>query len=353
MNPDFWSGKTVFLTGHTGFKGSWLSLWLQQLGASVHGFSLHPSTEPALYEVANVAQGMTSTVADVRNLVALQAAIKKCRPDIVFHLAAQAIVRRSYDDPVDTLSTNIMGTVNVLESARSVDSVRAMVNVTSDKCYENREWQKGYVESDPMGGHDPYSVSKGCSELVTSAYRKSFFAESSVSVASARAGNVIGGGDWATDRLVPDILRAIDAGSRLEIRNPNAVRPWQHVLEPVSGYLLLAEQLYNHGQAFAEAWNFGPNDEDAKPVSWVAEKLTSEWGGIDSWTQDHGQNPHEAQYLKLDISKTLSRLTWAPRWDISTALQSIIVWHRAWLEKQNMREVCVEQISDFSKAVQN
>ena len=353
MSPDFWSGKTVFLTGHTGFKGSWLSLWLQQLGASVHGFSLHPSTAPALYEVANVAQGMNSTVADVRNLVALQAAMKECRPDIVFHLAAQAIVRRSYDDPVDTLSTNIMGTVNVLESARSVDSVRAIVNVTSDKCYENCEWQKGYVESDPMGGHDPYSVSKGCSELVTSAYRRSFFAESGVSVASARAGNVIGGGDWATDRLVPDILRAIDAGSRLRIRNPNAVRPWQHVLEPVSGYLFLAERLYDQGQAFAEAWNFGPNDEDAKSVSWVAEKLTSEWGEIDPWNQDHGQNPHEAQYLKLDISKTLSRLGWAPRWDISTALRSIIVWHRAWLEGQNMRGVCVDQISDFSRAAQN
>ncbi len=324
MNMAFWRGKRVFLTGHTGFKGSWLSLWLQQLGAEVTGYALQPPTNPSLFDVANVgarhdiASSATSAMAQP-----LSRAMREAAPDIVIHMAAQPLVRHSYVDPVETYSTNVMGTVHLLEAVRQTPSVRAVVNVTTDKCYENKEWVWGYRENEPMGGYDPYSNSKGCAELVTSAYRSSFFnpakyGEHRVALATARAGNVIGGGDWADDRLIPDILRAISAGQPVVIRNPHAIRPWQHVLEPLSGYLQLAQRLYEDGVAYAEGWNFGPNDEDAKPVQWIVERLTQQWGEGASWQLDDGDHPHEAHYLKLDCSKAKMRLDWQPRWHLRT-----------------------------------
>lgn len=284
MLANFWEGKRVLLTGHTGFKGGWLSLWLQSLGANVTGYALLPPTQPSLYEVARVGDGMYSHIADIRDLDRLVAVMRETRPEIVIHMAAQPLVRYSYVNPVETYATNVMGTVNLLEAVRQVGGVRVVVNVTSDKCYENREWIWGYREHDPMGGYDPYSSSKGCAELVAAAYRNSFFNPEAfgthgVALASVRAGNVIGGGDWAEDRLIPDFMRAIMAGRAVVIRSPHAIRPWQHVLEPLSGYLLLAQHLWTDGPAFAEGWNFGPVDEDAKPVEWIVEQLTGLWGG--------------------------------------------------------------------------
>ncbi|MBZ8140438.1 CDP-glucose 4,6-dehydratase [Rubrivivax gelatinosus] len=343
--PDFWCGKRVLLTGHTGFKGSWLSLWLQSMGASLRGIALAPPTEPALFDVARVADGMEHRIVDIRDFGAVQAQMAEFRPEIVIHMAAQPLVRLSYQQPVETYATNVMGTVHVLEAARHAGTVKAIVNVTTDKCYENREWVWGYREDEPMGGHDPYSNSKGCAELVSSAYRKSFFKGTGIAMATARAGNVIGGGDWAADRLVPDILRALQQREPVLIRNPHAIRPWQHVLEPLSGYLLLAERLYEHGQADAEGWNFGPRDEDARPVQWIVEHLCSNWGGSASWTLQPGEHPHEASYLKLDISKARQRLQWAPRWSLETALEHITAWHQAWLAGRDMRALCLNQIS--------
>lgn len=348
VNPRFWQGKRVFLTGHTGFKGSWLSLWLQSMGAHVHGFALNPPTEPSLFAEAKVAQGMTSTIGDVRDYDAVFSALQSCSPDIVLHLAAQPLVRYSYQAPVETYATNVMGTVHVLEAARQIGCVRAIVNVTTDKCYENREWVWGYREDEPMGGYDPYSNSKGCSELVTSAYRRSFFHDSGIALGSARAGNVIGGGDWAMDRLVPDILRALEKRQPVVIRNPHSTRPWQHVLEPLSGYLVLAEKLFNEGQAYAEGWNFGPHDDDARPVQWIVERMVEAWNDSGSWRLDGGQNPHEANYLKLDISKARARLGWKPRWDLAAALERIIVWHRAWLAGDDVRALSLAQIEQYS-----
>jgi CDP-glucose 4,6-dehydratase len=269
------------------------------------------------------------------------------RPDIVIHMAAQPLVRLSYQQPIETYATNVMGTVHVLEAARRAGSVRAVVNVTTDKCYENKEWVWGYREDEPMGGYDPYSNSKGCAELVSSAYRRSFLESEGIAMATARAGNVIGGGDWAQDRLVPDILRALENGQAVQIRNPHAIRPWQHVLEPLSGYLVLAQRLYEHGQADAEGWNFGPRDEDAKPVQWIVERLCEAWGQGATWALQPGDHPHEASYLKLDISKARQRLNWAPRWPLQTALSRITDWHRAWLAGADMRTYCLEQISQY------
>ncbi|HEX5373688.1 MAG TPA: CDP-glucose 4,6-dehydratase [Aquabacterium sp.] len=351
VHPEFWRGKRVFLTGHTGFKGSWLSLWLQSMGADVHGLALTPPTTPALFNEAHVAEGMSSTIGDIRDLATVVSAMQACQPEIVIHMAAQPLVRYSYVAPVETYATNVMGTVHVLEAARQVASVRAIVNVTTDKCYENKEWVWGYRESEPMGGYDPYSNSKGCSELVTSAYRQSFFQQGRVALASARAGNVIGGGDWASDRLVPDILRAFQAGQPVIIRNPHATRPWQHVLEPLSGYLTLAERLYQEGQAFAEGWNFGPRDEDARPVQWIVEDMVRAWGRGASWQLDPGQHPHEAHYLKLDISKAASGLGWQPRWNLSTALQKIADWHQVWLDKGDVRAMCQQQIQQYNTSI--
>jgi CDP-glucose 4,6-dehydratase len=269
------------------------------------------------------------------------------RPEIVVHMAAQPLVRLSYAEPVETYATNVMGTVHVLEAVRRTPGVRVVVSVTTDKCYENREWVWGYREDEPMGGHDPYSNSKGCAELVTSAYRRSFLQHDGVALASGRAGNVIGGGDWAADRLVPDILRAFERGEPVVIRNPTSTRPWQHVLEPLSGYLTLAQRLWHEGSAFAEGWNFGPHDDDARPVGWIVERLVEQWGGA-RWRLDGGTHPHEAHYLKLDISKAGSRLGWRPRWRLDEALQHIVAWHKAWLDGQEMRAICLEQISQYS-----
>lgn len=350
VNAEFWRGKRVLLTGHTGFKGSWLSLWLQSLGAELHGLALIPPTEPALFVEARVADGMKSTIGDIRDYETVRAAMAACLPEIVIHMAAQPLVRLSYLEPVATYATNVMGTVHVLEAARHTSSVRAIVNVTTDKCYENREWVWGYREDEPMGGYDPYSNSKGCSELVTSAYRRSFF-RSGIALGSARAGNVIGGGDWAVDRLVPDILRAFERNAPVVIRNPHATRPWQHVLEPLSGYLVLAEKLYTEGQAWADGWNFGPHDDDARPVQWIVEHMADNWGKGASWQLDGGEHPHEANYLKLDISKAKSFLGWRPRWHLAKALENITTWHQAWLAKDDVQALCLKQIQEYNAAV--
>lgn len=357
VNPVFWKGKRVLLTGHTGFKGSWLSLWLQSMDARVTGYALLPPTKPSLFEVADVGKGMTSIIGDIRDLEHLRAVFAEHRPEVVFHLAAQALVRHSYLEPVATYSTNVMGTVNLLEAVRDTDSVKAVVNVTSDKCYENREWVWGYRENEAMGGHDPYSSSKGCAELVTAAYRNSFFPpekykKHGVALASVRAGNVIGGGDWADDRLISDILRAISQGKPVNIRSPHAVRPWQHVLEPLSGYLLLAKNLYEEGVVCAEGWNFGPNDEDAKNVQWIVEKLTRSWGEGASWVLEGGDHPHEAHCLQLDCSKAKARLGWQPRWHLAEALAAIIDWHRAYLKGKDMRDRTLRQIDTYCDAFQ-
>ncbi len=338
----------MLVTGHTGFKGSWLCLMLQGMGAKVVGYALQPPTTPSIFEVANVADGMVSIIDDVRDGARLQQVFAEHQPEIVLHLAAQALVRYSYANPVETYATNVMGTVNVLEAARHTASVRSLVNVTTDKCYENREWVWGYRENEPMGGFDPYSSSKGCSELVTAAYRNSFFTgKGGAAVASARAGNVIGGGDWALDRLIPDIMRSIMNKQPVLIRSPHAIRPWQHVLEPLSGYLLLAEKLYESGAEFAEGWNFGPSDDDTRTVSWIVEKLTQNWGEGASWLLDQGEHPHEAHYLKLDCSKARMRLNWQPRWKLDTALHHIIAWHRAHGEGRDMRDVTLKQIETY------
>lgn len=347
INSAFWQGKRVLLTGHTGFKGSWLCLWLQSMGAVVRGIALMPPTDLALFEVARVAQGMENKIADIRDLAAILPLVRDFAPEIVIHMAAQPLVRLSYKEPVETYATNVMGTVHVLEACRAAGSVRAIVNVTTDKCYENREWNWGYRENEPMGGHDPYSSSKGCAELVSSAYRSSFLTAEDIAMATARAGNVIGGGDWAEDRLVPDVLRALEKGVPVEIRNPVSIRPWQHVLEPLSGYLLLAERLYAEGAAWAEGWNFGPRDEDAKSVQWIVEHLCAEWGEGASWAQQRGDHPHEANYLKLDISKACNRLNWTPRWNLDKALEQTIGWHRAWIDGKDMRKITLEQIESY------
>lgn len=357
VNPAFWKDKRVLLTGHTGFKGSWLSLWLQSMGAQVIGYALAPPTKPSLFEVAEVGKGMTSIIGDIRDLERLRKVFAEHKPEIVIHMAAQPLVRYSYIEPVETYSTNVMGTVNLLEAVRQTSGVRAVVNVTSDKCYENKEWSWGYRENEPMGGYDPYSNSKGCAELVTAAYRNSYFhpekyKEHGVALASGRAGNVIGGGDWAEDRLIPDIMRAITQGKPVNIRNPHAIRPWQHVLEPLSGYLLLAQRLYEEGAIYAEGWNFGPNDEDAKPVQWIVEKLTKSWGEGASWALDGGDHPHEAHYLKLDCSKAKARLDWHPRWNLDEALGSIIEWHRAHRDGKDMRELTLRQIGAYDDSIQ-
>lgn len=346
MNPDFWRGKRVLLTGHTGFKGSWLSLWLQAMGAELKGLALDPPTTPSLFVEANVAQGMVSQIGDIRDYDTVLKAVSEFKPEIVIHMAAQPLVRYSYKNPIETYATNVMGTVHLLEAIRQTGTTKVVVNVTTDKCYENKEWVWGYREDEPMGGFDPYSSSKGCSELVTAAYRRSYFAETGIALASARAGNVIGGGDWAEDRLVPDILRAFENNQPVVIRNPNSTRPWQHVLEPLSGYLTLAEKLWHEPKAYAEGWNFGPKDEDAKPVGWIVERMASKWGNA-SWRIDDGDHPHEANYLKLDISKAKQRLMWTPRWGLDTALNQIVEWHQGWLAKADVRALSLTQINQY------
>jgi len=354
MSQHFWEGKKVLVTGHTGFKGGWLSLWLQSKGAKVSGFALQPPTTPNLFEVARVGEGMHSHVGDIRDFEHLRRVLDEEKPDIVFHLAAQPLVRYSYANPIETYASNVMGTVHLLEAVRQAGNVRVVVNITSDKCYENREWVWGYRENDPMGGYDPYSNSKGCAELVASAYRNSFFnpqdyAKHGLALASVRAGNVIGGGDWAADRLIPDMLRAIATGQPVVIRSPHAIRPWQHVLEPLMGYLLLAEKMWENGPEFSEGWNFGPNDDDAKPVEWIVNKMTHQWGGGATWKLDEREHPHEANYLKLDISKAKLRLGWRPRLRLGDTLQRVVAWHKAHQSKTEMRQFTINQIEEYAQ----
>ncbi|HVE48306.1 MAG TPA: CDP-glucose 4,6-dehydratase [Casimicrobiaceae bacterium] len=354
MDEAFWAGKRVLITGHTGFKGGWLAIWLQRLGAEVFGFSLPPSTVPSLFELTCVGERMTSTLGDVTDLRSLQSAVNAARPQIVFHLAAQSVVRLSYDKPIETYATNVIGTVNLLECVRTCGSVQAVIVVTSDKCYDNREWVWGYRESDALGGRDPYSSSKACAELVTAAYRHSFFSTDgsgiSISVATVRAGNVIGGGDWTKDRLIPDVMRSVAATQPVRVRHPTAIRPWQHVVEPLAGYLALARHLYEDGQEFAEAWNFGPAEGDTRPVSWIIERLAEEWGPGLRWTIDDGAQPHEANVLKLDGAKAAQRLGWRPRWDLTTALRMTARWYKAYLADEDMRTVTESQIDDYTRA---
>lgn len=349
IEPALWQGRRVLLTGHTGFKGAWLSLWLQRLGAQVTGVALEPPTQPNLFETARVAIGMRSMQIDVRDNARLHDVVSEARPEVVIHMAAQSLVRRSYAEPADTYSTNIMGTVNVLEAVRRTGSARVFINVTSDKCYENRQWVWGYREDEPMGGSDPYSSSKGCSELVTAAYRRSFFSGNGArtAVATARAGNVIGGGDWAEDRLVPDFFRALKDGNELLIRNPDAVRPWQYVLEPLAGYLMLAQALWQEPGNFAEAWNFGPSAEDEWPVRRVVQQLASHWGPGLRWTTDAAHHPAEARYLKLDCAKARARLGWQPRVALDEALGLITGWFRAYFARADIREATLREIDSY------
>jgi CDP-glucose 4,6-dehydratase len=352
MNRQFWQGKRVFLTGHTGFKGGWLALWLTDMGAKVYGYALEPTTQTNFFTACDLpAHLKANTIADIRDAIALTQAMQAAQPDIVLHLAAQALVRYSYNNPIETYATNVMGTANLLEAIRQTPSVKAVVNVTTDKCYENREWLWPYRENEAMGGHDPYSSSKACSELITAAYRRSFLEPAGIFVASARAGNVIGGGDWSTDRLIPDFLNALDKGHTLSIRSPLATRPWQHVLEPLTGYLLLAEKLYTDGQAFAEAWNFGPEETDTRPVQWIVEHLCKQIPGA-TWQYDKNQQPHEANLLKLDSSKAKTKLNWHPRWNLPTALEHTLNWHQAWQKEADMSKISLEQINAYETTAQ-
>jgi CDP-glucose 4,6-dehydratase len=352
LNRSFWKGRQVFLTGHTGFKGSWLSLWLEALGANVTGYALDPPTQPSLFEQARVATSARSVFADVRDFARLKAAVAECRPEVVIHMAAQSVVRRGYENPIETYSSNVMGTVNLLEALRQLQQPCAVVNVTSDKCYENREWVWGYRENEPMGGRDPYSNSKGCAELVTAAYRQSFFSPDSieshrVALASARAGNAIGGGDWTSDQLIPDLMRAFLAGEPCLIRNPTAIRPWQFVLEPLHGYLMLAEKLSEDGGSFASGWNFGPAETDAKPVSWIADELVELWGEKAAWQQDSSTHPREANFLKLDTGKAKSCLDWHPVLPLQSALSCIAKWYRVYEAGEDLRRFTGAQIESY------
>ncbi|MDR2562702.1 MAG: CDP-glucose 4,6-dehydratase [Prevotellaceae bacterium] len=347
-----YQNKRIFITGHTGFKGSWLCLMLKELGADIYGYSLAPPTKPSLYETAAIERFVTSYIADIRDEKTLAKAIDEVQPEIVFHLAAQPLVRDSYKNPVETYAINVIGTVNLLEAVRYTPSVRAVVNITTDKCYENREWLWGYRENEPMGGYDPYSNSKGCSELVTASFRNSFFNPAdygkthNTALASARAGNVIGGGDWATDRLIPDFIRAINQNETVRIRSPYAIRPWQHVLEPLSGYLLLGAKLYGEGVKYAEGWNFGPDDNDAKPVEWLINHICKLWGNA-KYEIDTNPQPHEANYLKLDCSKAKTLLGWYPKWSLETALTKIVEWTKAFNRGDNMQTICEQQIKEY------
>jgi len=353
INKIFWNGKKVLVTGHTGFKGGWLSLWLQHLGAEVIGYSLDPPTKPSLYNEALVYEDMVSIHDDIRNLEKLKSVFSEYKPEIVFHLAAQPLVLPSYKNPVETYEINVMGTMNVLEAIRECDSVKAAVFVTSDKCYENKEWVWGYRENDPMGGYDPYSSSKGCAELLISSYRSSFFSgnksdDRKVGIATVRAGNVIGGGDWGENRLIPDLIRAFSEDNDAVIRNPNAIRPWQHVLEPLAGYLLLAEKLISaEGHKFSESWNFGPEQADARSVEWIANKIVKHWMSEVKWKKDQDDYPHEAHYLKLDCSKAISKLNWMPKWTLDHTIIKIVDWYSAFDEKKNMKKFCLKQIKEY------
>lgn len=351
----FWNGKRVFITGHTGFKGSWLSYWLSELGANVMGYALKPSTSPSLFDVLSLDRSSDSVIGDIRDLNHLMKTVSEFKPEIIFHLAAQAIVRESYKDPIETFQTNVIGTANLLESVRACNSVKAVICVTSDKCYENREWDWKYREIDSMGGWDPYSSSKGCAELVTASYRRSFFRNGKQShpagIASARAGNVIGGGDWSKDRLIPDIMKSFSKSEPVIIRNPVSVRPWQYILDLLHGYILLAERLYDKPEKYSEAWNFGPSDDDEQSVEFITNRMIESWGKGASWKLDQGANPHEANYLKLDSSKARMHLDWSTRIDLTKALNSLTKWYKNFYTGADMIEFTRMQIKEFEKQI--
>ncbi|AUS95092.1 CDP-glucose 4,6-dehydratase [Clostridium thermosuccinogenes] len=352
IDVGFWSNKKVLVTGHTGFKGSWLSIWLYSMGAKVMGYSLEPPTEPSLYKICRVDELVVSHIGDIRDKESLITYFMSFRPEIVIHMAAQPIVRESYKNPVGTYEINVMGTVNLLEAVRMSPGVKAVINVTTDKCYENKEWVWGYRELDQLGGYDPYSNSKACSELITESYRSSFFNPNEydthgVAIATARAGNVIGGGDWATDRLIPDCIKALLSNNEILVRNPNSVRPWQHVLEPLSGYLILAQKLFEQGPEYSGAWNFGPEFPDARPVSWIVSELCRLWGKNATFRIDKSKQPHEANYLRLDCSKAKQMLGWSPRWDIETALKKVVDWTLEYKDGLDPRESCIRQINEY------
>jgi CDP-glucose 4,6-dehydratase len=352
MDIDFWKGKRVLLTGHTGFKGSWLSLWLQCIGVDLLGYALQPPTKPSLFDVAQVSSDMTSLEGDITDYKYLRKIIADFRPEIVIHMAAQSVVSTSYLDPMSNYNTNVMGTVHLFEAIRQVGGVRAVVNVTSDKCYENREWVWGYRENEPLGGYDPYSSSKACAELVSAAYRNSFFnpdrySEHRVAIATARAGNVIGGGDWTTDGLIADIFRSLEQHQKVLIRNPHAIRPWQHVLDALNGYLTLAEKLFEKGPAFAEAWNFGPYDSSIKPVGWIVNQLLALWGEKNAWDQNSISQFHESNSLSLDSSKARFKLGWKPKLALEDALAQIVFWNKAYQAGDDMNFVTKAEIQKF------
>lgn len=349
-----WRGRKVFLTGHTGFKGGWLALWLASKGAQVRGYALDPATEPNLFTAANVGSFVDDIRGDIRDGAKLDSAMQSFAPEVVFHMAAQPLVRLSYSDPITTYETNVIGTARVLDAIRRTPSVRAVVSVTTDKCYENKEWIWGYRETDPLGGYDPYSSSKACAEIVSAAFRQSYFptahiAEHNVALATARAGNVIGGGDWSADRLLPDLVRGFLALEPVPIRRPLAIRPWQHVLEPLHGYIRLAEQLLTHNPKFATAYNFGPSDDDAKPVGWIVDRMTKFWGDGASWFIDEQEHVHEAGYLKLDASRARNDLGWTPHLNLETALEWLVQWYRAWESGTDMHAFTLTQIAAYEK----
>jgi CDP-glucose 4,6-dehydratase len=347
---DFWSGKRVLVTGHTGFKGAWLSIWLRNLGAKVSGLSL-PPLEPSLFAATGVYASIDNHYVDIREFTPVKRVVEKVKPEIVFHLAAQSLVRPSYREPVETYATNVMGTVHILAATSAVDSVRSVVVVTSDKCYENREWLWAYRENEPMGGYDPYSSSKGCAELVTAAWRKSYAqtTQRHLGIASARAGNVIGGGDWAIDRLIPDCVRALSAGQTIKVRNPASTRPWQHVLDPLCGYLILAERLTDDPISYGDAWNFGPLEEDAQPVAWIADHIVAAWGQNARWERVSNEELHEAHYLKVDASKARTRLHWASALRLHASLDWTVEWYKKFLDSQSALKLVVEQIERYSR----
>jgi len=349
LNPLFWKNRRVLITGHTGFKGGWLRLWLGTLGARVSGLSLAPATKPNLFELANVSDGLEhNKIIDLRDQKDVHNTLNIIEPEIIFHLAAQPLVRQSYHDPIETYETNIMGLVHLYEAIRQTPSIKTMINITTDKCYENKEWDWGYRENDPLGGRDPYSSSKSCAEIISQAYRASFFNDSSISLATARAGNVLGGGDWAEDRLVPDILSAIAEGSQPRIRYPQATRPWQHVLDPLSGYLLLAERLHEDA-SLSGAWNFGPYDKDNLNVAQITELLLELYDSNLGWASDQADQPHEAHFLKLDCSKAANQLDWHPRWSCRQALSAVVSWHKNYLAGENPAKLCRNQITLFNQ----
>jgi CDP-glucose 4,6-dehydratase len=356
INREFWADKKVFITGHTGFKGSWLCLWLISLGAKVTGYALEPPTTPSLFSLCNIDSKIKSIRGDIKDKEKICQALIDSDPDIVFHMAAQPLVRDAYRFPIETYEINVMGTAYLLDGVRYAieqgKKIKALVNVTTDKCYENKEWSWGYREIDQLGGYDPYSNSKACSELVTDSYRKSFFHSENydihgLGIATARAGNVIGGGDWAADRLIPDCMRALLNGETIRIRSPHSIRPWQHVLEPLSGYLTLAERLYKDGDKYSEAWNFGPNELDVMPVEWIVKEICKKWDITAQYEINKGPHPHEATYLKLDCSKAKMKLGWHPKWNLEHAIEKVMEWTRAYKEKQDLSAVCLKQIKEY------